>query len=696
MPRTILILSSTPRDMKPLRANTETREIEDAIRRARDRDEYQVVVRAGIRARDVHRMLLEHRPAIVHFSGHGRGAQGLVLEDDDGDSLPVSGADLARMLGHFRDGIECVLINSCWSDAQVEEIAKHIPFVIGMNQALDDRAAISFATAFYESLANGESIPSAYEVACSAVSLDGLAVDRVAVLAGQGLDVARKPRRVTRWRRRVAATALLAAAVAAGFAMQWQPLPVWGPPLPESGGVVITGRQLDSGGHDAWQHLCTVLRNLGEQAVRCVAPLALPDDALIDAARGANASLVVTVEAGPVARVLPVPGRDGEPFLQGLPGVSIARPETRTALAQIAYVLAHGPRDALSDVATRLPIEPDRAMPWRLTALAALARVWTQVSWTSQDRVTLSELARRCRGEPASVADAHCALTHYVLYAEVEPEDPDAKGRLDELVARGPQGIADAATLFLLPRRCIEDPVRTRRELLDLAARAQDCQRWYLMTPATCVLVASGPGGDGGEDAAIRALADPNEHAGKTCPDDVRAGAYYDRAHWLAEVWNASTREEWEQAVASYELAFQLEPRTDHALGLAEAQLFLRRFVPDRADELTRRALNVLDQVAVEEPTTTFLAWLSGDTSDGAALARLCAIYRELPPGEVAVPYVNRRLACPGGEGDDSLGCRAYRVLSAPRPVAGGDDLEESLCGAAGGVSHQSERKDKI
>lgn len=164
MPRTILILSSTPRDMKPLRANAETREMEDAIRRARDWDEYQVVVRPGIRARDVHRMLLEHRPAIVHFSGHGRGAQGLVLEDDDGDSLPVSGADLARMLGHFRDGIECVLINSCWSDAQVEEIANHIPFVIGMNQALDDRAAISFATAFYESLANGESIPSAYEL----------------------------------------------------------------------------------------------------------------------------------------------------------------------------------------------------------------------------------------------------------------------------------------------------------------------------------------------------------------------------------------------------------------------------------------------------------------------------------------------------------------------------------------------------
>jgi CHAT domain len=681
MPRTILILSSMPRDMAPLRVHAEAREIEDAIRRARDRDEYRVVMSLGTRARDVHGVLLEHRPAIVHFSGHGRGEQGVVLEDNDGDSLPVSGADLARMLGHFRDGIECVLINSCRSEVQIDEIAKHIPFVIGMTEALDDRAAISFASAFYECLANGESIPSAFEVACSAVSLDGLAIDRVAVLAGQGLNVARQPRSVMRWRGRVVAAGVgMAAVVAVGLTMQWR-RPQSSPRLPQSGGVLVTGGQLDSDDRDAWQHLCTALRELGEQAVRCVAPSAPPDDALIDAARAAGASLVVTVEAGPVARVLPVPGRDGEMLLQGLPAVSIARPETRAALAQIAYVLAHGPRDAPSDVAARLPIEPDRAMPWRVTALAALARVWTQAAWDDQERATLSEIGRRCHGEPASVADAHCALIHYVLYAEVAPEDPDAGPWLDELVTRGPRGIGDTVALFLLRWRCLEDPARTRRELLEFAARAQGCQRWYLMTPATCVLVASrGDGADGADDAAIRALAEPGEHAGDSCPDDVRAGAYYDRAHWLAETWNASTRAEWEQAVASYEHAYRLDPRADHAQGLAEALLFLRRLVPERADELARRTVDVLDRAIVDEPTAAFLAWLSGGAADTAGLAMLCAIYRALPPGEITVPYVSRRLACPGGEGDDSPGCWAHRLLSSPNPGVGGSGLETAVC----------------
>ncbi len=517
--------------------------------------------------------------------------------------------------------------------------------------------------------------------------LEALATGRRSVLVGDdgnpfaGLAAFQEADGDSRSRgRAVAAGLVMAVAVGVGLAMQWQPPPVWGPPLSELGGVVVIGGQFDNGGRDAWQHLCTVLRDLGEQAVRCIAPPAPPDYALIDAAREARASLVITVEAGPVARVLPVPGRDGEPLLQGLPAVSIARPETRSALAQIAYVLAQGPRYAPSKVAALLPIEPDRAMPWRVTALAALARVWTEMPWNSQERGTLSEIAQRCRGEPASLADAHCALVHYVLYAEVVPEDPDAEARLDELVSQGPRGIADTATLLLLSRRCIEDPARTRRELLELAARAQGCQRWYLMTPATCVLVASREGADGADNAAIRALAEPDAHAGEACPDDLRAGAYYDRAHWLAETWNASTRMEWEQAVASYELAYRLDPSADHAQGLAEALLFLRRLVPELADEITRSATEVLDRAAVDEPTAVFLAWLAGGALDASGLARLCAIYRELSPGEVAVPYVSHRLACPGGEGDDSPGCRAYRLLSAPRPVADGSEPEESVC----------------
>jgi hypothetical protein len=184
MPRTVLILSSLPRDMAPLQVPKEVREIKAAIRRGKLRDEYHVVVCLGVRANDVHGLLMEHRPAIVHFAGHGWGEQGVVLDDDDGDSLPVSGAIFAGMLGHFRDDIECVLLNSCQSESLINDVAALIPFVIGMKPEVDDRAAISFAGAFYECLANGKTIRWAYDVACSAACLDGGSLDRVATLAG--------------------------------------------------------------------------------------------------------------------------------------------------------------------------------------------------------------------------------------------------------------------------------------------------------------------------------------------------------------------------------------------------------------------------------------------------------------------------------------------------------------------------------
>ena len=41
--------------------------------------------------------------------------------------------------------VDCILINTCYSDTQAEAISEHIQYVIGMNQAIKDKAAIQFA-----------------------------------------------------------------------------------------------------------------------------------------------------------------------------------------------------------------------------------------------------------------------------------------------------------------------------------------------------------------------------------------------------------------------------------------------------------------------------------------------------------------------------------------------------------------------
>ena len=70
--------------------------------------------------------------------------------------------------------VSCVVLNACYSETQAKSIAKHIPFVIGMNQAIGDNAAIAFSVGFYKALGAGRSVKDAYEFACVEIQLEGI------------------------------------------------------------------------------------------------------------------------------------------------------------------------------------------------------------------------------------------------------------------------------------------------------------------------------------------------------------------------------------------------------------------------------------------------------------------------------------------------------------------------------------------
>jgi hypothetical protein len=61
-------------------------------------------------------------------------------------------------------------------------VAQHIPYVIGMNQAIGDRAALEFAVGFYDALGAGRSVEFAYNLGCSAIQLAGIAEHLTPVL----------------------------------------------------------------------------------------------------------------------------------------------------------------------------------------------------------------------------------------------------------------------------------------------------------------------------------------------------------------------------------------------------------------------------------------------------------------------------------------------------------------------------------
>lgn len=166
-PETILIFAANPIDQPQLSLDREVREIENGLRHSRKH--FEVKQQWATRPKDLRRALLDHKPAYVHFCGHGTGRTGIVLEGQlvDADAL-------AGLFGLFSSKIRCVVLNACYSTVQAQAIAKHIDFVIGMNKAIGDSAAIEFAAAFYDALGAGESIDFAFALGCNAIQLAGI------------------------------------------------------------------------------------------------------------------------------------------------------------------------------------------------------------------------------------------------------------------------------------------------------------------------------------------------------------------------------------------------------------------------------------------------------------------------------------------------------------------------------------------
>ena len=168
----ILILASNPKGTAFLELQKEIRDLRQVIKRSPDRARFTIEDRLAVRPKDLQSALLEVKPRIVHFCGHGEGERGLVLENDSGQHHLVSTEALADLFRHFSNQIECVLLNACYTKVQAEEIVKYINFVIGMRQPILDRSAIAFSEGFYGALGAGESIAKAYDFGCNRIHLE--------------------------------------------------------------------------------------------------------------------------------------------------------------------------------------------------------------------------------------------------------------------------------------------------------------------------------------------------------------------------------------------------------------------------------------------------------------------------------------------------------------------------------------------
>lgn len=172
MKKTILIIASNPSGTSSLRLDKELRVINDTLQKSALKDTLNAQSVWATRTIDLQRALLQHQPWIVHFCGHGEGEAGLVLEDETGRAKHVTSDALSAVFSQLERDVECVLLNACSSKVQADDIVRHINYVIGMSQAIEDEVAIAFTRGFYTALGNGESISRAYGFGKSQIALE--------------------------------------------------------------------------------------------------------------------------------------------------------------------------------------------------------------------------------------------------------------------------------------------------------------------------------------------------------------------------------------------------------------------------------------------------------------------------------------------------------------------------------------------
>jgi hypothetical protein len=181
----ILFLAANPGTSDPLRLAEECAEIQRELKLSPHRDDFQFESRWAVSIDELMRHLNELAPMVLHFGGHSGGTSGLLFQDEQGRPQPVSGRAFAMMVDAATRDTRVVVLNACSTAALAELLRAKVECVVGMDGAIGDDAARTFAIRFYGALGNRRSI--------------GNAVDQgVAALAAKQMPDEVLPRCVTR------------------------------------------------------------------------------------------------------------------------------------------------------------------------------------------------------------------------------------------------------------------------------------------------------------------------------------------------------------------------------------------------------------------------------------------------------------------------------------------------------------------
>lgn len=161
MPK-LLAIQSNPDNAVKLRMDIEIKEVNKIITN-KSLNDFHCISYPAIMLEELPSLLIDTKPEILHFSGHGT-KEGLIFENSQGLTKPIKIAALKGILEETGESIICFCINACNSSTIAKKLSYLFPYLISFPGKLADKNSIIFSKCFYELLALGQNIKTAFEI----------------------------------------------------------------------------------------------------------------------------------------------------------------------------------------------------------------------------------------------------------------------------------------------------------------------------------------------------------------------------------------------------------------------------------------------------------------------------------------------------------------------------------------------------
>jgi CHAT domain len=167
----ILLLSANPLPTGRILVDLEAREIDEKLEQGPYRDKFELHKYEAIQPVDIQKLLLKHRPHIVHFCGHGHKTEKIFLAGAPGRAKTIDKQGLAQVFALYNGHVRLVVLNACYTNAMARSITNAVDYAVGTGKGIGDKAAVAFAGGLYRALGFGNSVKEAFASAKAELGL---------------------------------------------------------------------------------------------------------------------------------------------------------------------------------------------------------------------------------------------------------------------------------------------------------------------------------------------------------------------------------------------------------------------------------------------------------------------------------------------------------------------------------------------